>query len=111
MLRILAVAMLALTIQSGIASGAESRRCLRYHDLDGITKVDTQTLIAKAKGGGRYKIEVDAKCRYLEWPEDFFVTRQIGLEECVQPGDALVLNHGGNCFVQNVTPMEEPTAH
>ncbi len=110
MVRMLALAALALAIQSGIASGAENRGCLHYNDLNGITKADGQTLIAKVKGGGRYKIIVDARCRYLEWPQDYFVTRNMSPWECVHAGDALELNRGGNCFVQSVTPMEDPPA-
>ena len=111
MARTLILAGLALALQSGAASAAESRGCLRYHDLDAITKVDTQTLVAKVKGDGRYKILVDSQCRYLEWPQDYFVTRNTSPWECVRAGDALELNRGGNCFVQSVTPMEEPAAH
>ena len=107
MVRVLTLTVLALAVQAGIASGAENRRCLKYSDLDGIHKVDNQTLIAKAKGGGHYKILVDATCRYLEWPQDYFVTRNASPFECVRAGDALVLNRGGNCFVQSVTSMDE----
>lgn len=109
MVRVLALTFMALAITASTASGAENRRCLRYFDLNGIHKVNQSTLIAKAKGGGRYEIKVDAKCRYLEWPQDYFVTSNDSPFECVRPGDALRLNRGGNCFVQSVTPMSETT--
>ena len=105
MKRVLALGILALAIQPGIAT-ADEGRCLHYSDLNGVTKVDTQTLIAKAKGGGRYKILVDAKCQYQDWPENYFVTRNMSPHECVNVGDALVLHLGGNCFVQSVTPLQ-----
>lgn len=98
----------ALAIQSGVAISADHRVCLRYRDLDGVSKVDTQTLIAKVKGGGgHYKIMVDDKCEYLNWPDNFFVTRNSSPWDCVHPGDALILNKGGNCFVQSVTPVAD----
>lgn len=111
MMRMLTLAALALALQSGTAPAAESRGCLRYHDLAAITKVDNQTLVAKVKGDGRYKILVNSRCRYLEWPQDYFVTRNTSPWECVRAGDALELNGGGNCFVHSVTPMDEPSAH
>ena len=110
MVRVVALTVLALAIHTGIASGADNRRCLRYSDLDGIHKVNKTTLVAKAKGGGHFKILVDAECRYLEFPQDYFVTRNSTPFECVREGDALVLNRGGNCFVQSVTPMDETTS-
>lgn len=109
MVRVLALTLLALAAQASVASGADNSRCLRYYDLNGIHKVDSSTLIAKAKGGGRYEIKVDAHCRYLEWPQDYFETRNDSPFQCVRPGDALVLHRGGNCFVQSVTPMDQPT--
>ena len=107
MVRVFALALVALVIQASVASAEDNRRCVRYRDLNGIHKVNTETLIAKVKGGGRYEIKVDADCRYLEWPQDYFVTRNSSPFECVRPGDALVLNRGGNCFVQSVTPMAD----
>jgi hypothetical protein len=110
MVRVLALTLLGLSVLAGAAAGAEDRRsCLHYRDLNGITKVDTETLIAKRKGGGRYEIKVDADCRYLDWPQNYFVTRSSSPSECVRPGDALVLRRGGSCFVQSVTPLDEPT--
>lgn len=109
MVRVLALTLLALAAAGTVASGAENRRCLRYYDMDGLKKVDQSTLIAKAKGGGRYEIKVDAQCRYLEWPQDYFETRLDSPFECVRPGDTLVLHRGGNCFVQSVTPLETST--
>ncbi len=105
MRRMVALGILAFAMQPGIAA-ADEGRCLHYRDLDGISKVDTQTLVAKAKGGGRYKILVDAKCQYQDWPENYFVTRNMSPHECVSPGDALALHLGGSCFIQSVTPIQ-----
>lgn len=109
MVRVFALTLLGLSVVAGSASGADNRSCLHYRDLNGITKIDTETLIAKRKGGGRYEIKVDAQCRYLDWPQNYFETRNSSPFECVRPGDALVLNRGGSCFVQSVTPLDEPT--
>jgi hypothetical protein len=105
MVRVFALSCLALAVGAGVALAADDGSCLRYQDLDGIHKVNQSTLVAKKKGGGRYEIKVDEQCRYLEFPQDYFVTRNNSPSECVRPGDALVLNRGGNCFVQSVTPM------
>jgi len=110
MVRVLGLTLLALTVQVSVASGADNYRCLRYSDLNGIHKVDKETLIAKRKGGGRYEIKVDADCRYLEWPQDYFVTRNSSPSECVRTGDALVLNRGGTCFIQKITPLADMSA-
>jgi hypothetical protein len=107
MVRVLALTLLALAVLPSFASGADNRSCLRYRDLNGIHKVDTETLIAKRKGGGRYEIKVDAQCQYQKWAKDYFETRNSSPNECVRPGDALVLHRGGNCFVQSVTPIEQ----
>lgn len=108
MVRVVALTLLAFAVQASVATAADGKRsCVRYRDLDGIKKVNTETLIAKVKGGGRYEIKVDAQCRYLDWPQDYFVTTNSSPNECVRPGDALVLNRGGNCFVQSVTPLAE----
>jgi hypothetical protein len=107
MVRVLASTLLALAVTGSAAFGADN--CLRYHDLDGIHKVDQSTLVAKKKGGGRFEIKVDAQCRYLEWPQDYFETRNSSPNECVRPGDALVLHRGGNCFVESVKPMDQTT--
>ena len=106
MVRVLALTLLALTVQASAALGSDNRSCLRYRDLDGIHKVDDATLIAKRKGGGSYEIKVDAQCQYQKWPADYFETRNNSPSECVRRGDALVLHRGGNCFIQSVTPIE-----
>jgi hypothetical protein len=111
MVRVFALTLLALTVTGSAAFGADNQNCLRYRDLDGIHKVDQSTLVAKKKGGGRFEIKVDNQCRYLEWPQDYFETRNSSPNECVRPGDALVLHRGGNCFIQSVTPMEESTTN
>ena len=107
MVRVMALTLAALAVQASMAFAADNNRCLRYYDLNGIHKVDKETLIAKRKGGGRYEIKVDADCRYLEWPQDYFVTRNSSPFECVREGDALVLNRGGSCFVQKITPLAD----
>src|SRR5689334_12790709 len=111
MVRVLALTCLALAVGGGVALAADDGNCLRYRDLDGIHKVNQSTLVAKKKGGGRYEIKVDAECRYLEFPQDYFITRNNSPSECVRPGDALVLNRGGNCFVQSVTQMGESSSN
>jgi len=111
MVRVLALSLLALVVTGSASFAADNRQCLRYSDLDGLHKVDQSTLIAKAKGGGRYEIKVDAQCRYLEWPQDYFETRLDSPYECIRPGDALVLHRGGNCFVQSVTPISDTTSN
>jgi hypothetical protein len=96
-----------LALLGGVAAAAEGERCLRYRDLDGLTKVDAQTLIARTKSGPDYKLALDPTCRYLDSPGNFFITSTTSTWECVEPGDALPLNQGGVCFVQSVTKIEK----
>ena len=96
---------------SGPAAEAYSGgKCLKFRDLQNLTKVDDRTLIAHTRGTQKYTVTLRHACRDFGYPGNFYTVRLHSTWECFDRDDVLVFRYGGACFIESVTPLAPKTA-
>ena len=93
-----------------IASGSATAdaygggRCLRFRDLQNLTKIDNRTLLATTHGSARYTVNLRHECPDFGRIGNFYKVRLHSEWECVDRDDVLEFRYGGACFIESVTP-------
>ena len=80
-------------------------RCLKFRDLQSLTKVDDHTLLARSRYSQKYTVKLRSACRDFGTPGNFYTVRLHSDAECFDRDDVLVFRYGGACFVASVTPV------
>lgn len=107
------IALAALTI-GAIANGLDSPpaqaggQCLRFRDLQNLTKIDDKTLLAHTRSSQKYIVSLRHACRDFGEPGNYYTVRLHSDTECVDRDDVLVFRYGGACFIDNVKPAPAP---
>ena len=78
--------------------------CLKFRDLQGMTKVDDKTLLAHTRSSQKYIVTLRHACRDFGRPGNFYTVRLYSDAECFDRDDVLVFRDGGACFVESVQP-------
>lgn len=117
--QILPTSLIAAVLTTGLAfatavPAAEAYsggKCLKFRDLQNLTKVDDKTLIAHTRNSSRkYTVTLRHSCRDFGYPGNFYTVRLHSNWECFDRDDVLVFRYGGACFIESVTPLAPKTA-
>jgi hypothetical protein len=95
----------AMFLAGSPTAEAYGGKCLRFRDLQSLTKIDDMTAIARTRGSQKYLVTFRQACRDLGQPDNFYRVRLYGDYECFDRDDVLVFRYGGACFVDKVTPV------
>ena len=87
------------------ASAYGGGKCLKFRDLQSLTKVDDRTLLARSRFSQKYTVKLRSSCRDFGTPGNFYTVRLYSNSECFDRDDVLVFRYGGSCFIENVTPL------
>jgi hypothetical protein len=87
-------------------NAAERRGCLRWHDIDTITRSGPDTVLVKSRHRGNWQIKFRGRCDYQRTPSNFFIVRLHDRWECVSSLRVLDVHEGGACFVDSITPVK-----
>jgi Family of unknown function (DUF6491) len=91
------------------ASAGYGGKCLKFRDLQGLTKVDDKTLLARTRSSQKYVVTLRHACREFGQPGNFYTVRLYSDAECFDRDDVLVFRYGGACFIENVQPVPPQT--
>lgn len=101
------VATSALAVTAAIQTQAADRRaCLRWNDIDTITRSGPDTVLVKSRRRGDWQIKFRGRCDYQRSPMNFFIVRLHDRWECVASLGVLDVHEGGACFIESVTPIK-----
>jgi len=106
------VAVTAAALIAGIeipAARASGGKCLKFRDLQGLSKVDDRTLLARTRSSQKYIVTLRHACRDFGRPGNFYTVRLYSDSECFDRDDVLVFRYGGACFIDNVQPAPAKT--
>ena len=104
----------ALLVTSGVVFAADNPqpasygggKCLKFRDLQNLTRVDEKTLIAHTRSSNRkYTVTLRTSCRDFDYPGNYYTVRLHSDWECFDRDDVLVFRYGGACFIDSVTPL------
>lgn len=96
---------LAFGLTTTEANAYGGGRCLKFRDLQSLTKVDDRTLLARTRFSQKFTVKLRSECRDFGTPGNFYTVRLYSGSECFDRDDVLVFRYGGACFVENVTPL------
>jgi predicted secreted Zn-dependent protease len=88
------------------ASAEERQSCLRWHDIDTITRSGPDTVLVKSRHRGNWQIKFKGRCDYQRGPSNYFIVRLHDRWECVRSLHVLDVHEGGACFIESVTPVK-----
>jgi hypothetical protein len=93
-----------------VASGPDAvaysgGKCLKFRDLQNLTRVDDKTLIAHTRSTQKYTVTLRSSCRDFGYPGNYYTVRLHSNYECFDRDDVLVFRYGGACFIESVTPI------
>jgi hypothetical protein len=83
---------------------AAGGKCLKFRDLQGLTRIDDKTLMARTRTSQKYVVTLRHACRDFGQPGNFYTVRLYSDAECFDRDDVLVFRYGGACFIDNVQP-------
>ena len=105
----IAAGILSLGLATTDADAYGGGRCLKFRDLQSLTKVDDHTLLARTRFSQKFTVKLRSACRDFGTPGNFYTVRLYSSSECFDRDDVLVLRYGGACFIDNVTPLPPGT--
>ena len=93
-----------------LAYGGDGNHCLRFRDLQDMTKIDNRTRLAHTRGQEKYTVRFRHECRDFDRPDNFYKVRLYSEWECVSSQTVLEFRDGGACFIESVTlvPPKNP---
>jgi hypothetical protein len=86
------------------AAQASGGKCLKFRDLQNLSKIDDKTLLAHTRSSRKYVVTLRHACRDFGRPGNFYTVRLYSDAECFDRDDVLVFRDGGACFIENVKP-------
>ena len=89
----------------GGSQAADKQACLRWNDIDTITRSGPDTVLVKSRKRGDWQIKFRGSCDYQRSPNNFFIVRLHDRWECVKSLGVLDVHEGGACFIESVTPI------
>lgn len=90
----------------GEPQAASARACLRWNDIDTITRSGPDTVLVKSKRRGDWQIKFRGNCDFQRSPNNFFIVRLHDRWECVSSLTVLDVHEAGACFIESVTPIK-----
>ncbi len=100
---------IGLTVALCATAAAEQPKnggaCLRWVDVDTLTRSGPDTVLARSRRKGDFVIKFKGRCGYQRDPENYFIVRMQSRWECVDTLGLLELNEGGSCFIESITPV------
>jgi len=84
---------------------AAKGRCLRWSDIDTLTRTGSETVLAKSRMRGAFVIKFKGRCDYQRNSDNYFVVRLRDRWECVSALAAIEVHNAGACFIESVTPL------
>lgn len=108
MYKLLSIAMMIVAAASAPieTTAAERQACLRWNDIDTITRSGPDTVLVKSRRRGNWQIKFRGSCDYQRSPNNFFIVRLHDRWECVKSLAVLDVHEGGACFIESVTPVK-----
>lgn len=94
----------ALVAAAPQAVGAQA--CLRWNDIDTITRSGPDTVLVKSRRRGDWQIKFRGRCDFQRSPNNFFIVRLHDRWECVSSLTVLDVHEAGACFIESVTPIK-----
>jgi hypothetical protein len=102
-----AFALLALSLVAMFGPHAAAKSaCLRWADIDTMTRVAPDLLIVKSRTRGDWQIKFKDRCDYQRFADSYFIVRLHDRWECVSKLSILNVNNGAPCFIESVTPLK-----
>ena len=100
-------ALFALSLVAVFGPQASAKgACLRWADIDTMTRSGPDTLIVKSRSRGNWEIKFNGRCDYQRFPDNYFIVRLHDRWECVSRLSMLNVNNGAPCFIESVTPIK-----
>lgn len=109
---VLAVSAAMIGSNTGATADTSGAQCLRFRDLQNLTKIDDRTLLASTRSGTKkYTVNLRQECHDFGRPGNFYTVRLHSDWECLDRDDVLVFHDGGSCFIDSVTlaPPRKPS--
>lgn len=104
---LLSIAMISTLVAAapGDPQAAGRRACLRWNDIDTITRSGPDTVLVKSRRRGDWQIKFKGHCDYMRSPDNFFIVRLHSRWECVDSLGTIDVHNAGACFIESVTPI------
>jgi len=100
-------AMIALSVAVMAGSPASaSPACLRWNDIETLTRSGPDTVLAKTRHKGDFQIKFRGACDYQRSPANFFIIRLHDRWECVSSLHVLDVHEGGACFIESIARVK-----
>jgi hypothetical protein len=104
---VFALTLLSLTIAIE-APAAKAQRCLRWIDIDTLTRHNQNSVLARSRSKGTYLIKFTGPCDYQRRSGDYFVMREQDRLSCISSLDVFQVHNAGACFIESVRPLTDP---
>lgn len=104
-------ATLVLTLAAAVgaqAAEAKGQTCLRWDDIDTMTRKAPDTILAKTRTRGTWEIRFKGRCDYMRFSDNYFIVKLFSRNECVRSIGVLHVNNAPSCFIESVTPLPPP---
>ncbi len=101
--------MIALSSMAAAAEPqtASVRGCLRWSDIETLTRISPDSVLAKTRRRGDYVIKFRGTCDFQRSPTNYFIVRLHDRMECVSSLGAIDVHEGGACFIESITRLNE----
>jgi hypothetical protein len=97
------IAVAVASVQSAPQAVA-SRGCLRWSDVETLTRTGPDTVRATTRRHGNFVIKFKGRCDFQRGPDNYFIVRLHDRHECVESLGAIEVHNAGACFIDTVTP-------
>ena len=104
LVRMSALIAIAVTFAQSAPQAATSRGCLRWSDVETLTRTGPDTVRAKTRSRGSFVIKFTGKCDFQRSPDNYFIVRLHDRNECVKSLGAIDVHNAGACFIDSVAP-------
>lgn len=101
----------ALSLSAAVgaqAAEAKGQTCLRWVDIDTMSRKAPDTLWAKTRTRGTWEIRFKGRCDYMRFPDNYFIVKLFSRTECVRSIGVLQVNNAPACFIESVTQLPPP---
>jgi len=103
---------MSMTIALSMAVAAEPqaanvRGCLRWSDIETLTRMGPDSVLATTRRRGDYVIRFRGTCDFQRSSTNYFIVRLHDRMECVSSLGVLDVHEGGACFIESITRVNE----
>ena len=103
---------MSVIVALSVAAAAEPqtanvRGCLRWSDIETLTRMGSDRVLATTRRRGDFVIKFLGICDFQRSPTNYFIVRLHDRMECVGSLGALDVHEGGACFIESITRVNE----